>query len=103
MSRVIELKNQPEFLSPIDTAQLIESASRLDPEKRGHFLWLMKCLLDCYGLETEQAVLIMKSETDGCTSIAAVNAREDDVEQLVGLASQAIRARSDATLQGMVN
>ena len=103
MRRKTEMKIQQELFLPLDTAQLIESASLLEVDKRSHFLIMMTCILDCYRNETEKAVLIMKNEKDGSTAMAAINANEIEAEEMVDLMSQAMRARSGAMVSGMIN
>jgi hypothetical protein len=102
MHKEIEVTSQQELFSSVDEEQLVKLAKQLSEDKRSHFLYLMTSLLDCYQDEDGKAVVIVKSD-EGQLSMAAVNANEIEVDGMVGLVSEAIKARSRAIAQGQIN
>lgn len=102
MHKETEVTSQQELFSSVDEEQLIKLAKQLDQDKRSYFLYLMTSLLDCYQHEAGKAVVIVKSD-EGQLSMAAVNANEIEVDCMVGLMSEALKARSGAIAQGQIN
>jgi len=62
----------------------------------------MTSLLDCFKHEGGQAVVMVKTQ-EGQITMAAVNADEHEVNGMVGLMSDALKARSGAMAHGQVN
>ncbi len=96
------MTRQQDMFSSVDVEQLITLAKQLDEAKQSHFLHLMTSLLDCYQHEGGQAVVMVKTQ-EGQISMAAVNADEREVNGMVGLMSDALKARSGAIAHGQVN
>ena len=96
------MTRQQEMFSSVDVEQLITLAKQLDEAQRSHFLHLMTSLLDCYQHEGGQAVVMVKTQ-EGQISMAAVNADEQAVDEMVGLMADALKARSGAVAHGQVN
>ncbi len=96
------MTRQQDMFSSVDVEQLITLAKQLDEAKQSHFLHLMTSLLDCYQHEGGQAVVMVKTQ-EGQISMAAVNADEREVNGMVGLMSDALKARSGAVAHGQLN
>ncbi len=96
------MTRQQDMFSSVDVEQLITLAKQLDEAKQSHFLHLMTSLLDCYQHEGGQAVVMVKTQ-EGQISMAAVNADEQAVDDMVGLMADALKTRSGAVAHGQVN
>ena len=97
-----DVTRQQEMFSLVDVEQLITLVKQLEDAKRNHFLHLMTSLLDCFLHEGGQAVVMVKT-LEGLITMAAVNADEHEVNGMVGLMSDALKARSGAMAHGQVN